>query len=93
MTILLRVVLLSLVFGFAGQAHAATSYDIDTKARVVAFGDVHGAYDDWVALLQELSTSSSVLLAARQQFQPLLMAQVLLSPTPFRKTRQEVTST
>ncbi len=33
---------------------AADPYDISTKARVVAFGDVHGAYDDWTRLLEEL---------------------------------------
>ena len=33
---------------------AAANYDIKTSARVVAFGDVHGAYQDWTALLQEL---------------------------------------
>ena len=32
----------------------AADYDIKTSARVVAFGDVHGAYTDWTALLQEL---------------------------------------
>ena len=30
------------------------AYQVDTSSRVVAFGDVHGAYDDWVALLREL---------------------------------------
>jgi hypothetical protein len=29
-------------------------YDVRTTSRVVAFGDVHGAYDDWVAMLREL---------------------------------------
>ena len=33
---------------------AADEYDIQTSSRVVAFGDVHGAYDDWVAMLREL---------------------------------------
>ena len=32
---------------------AAADYDINAPGRVVAFGDVHGAYTDWVALLQE----------------------------------------
>ncbi len=33
---------------------AAGDYDIRTSARVVAFADVHGAYRDWTALLQEV---------------------------------------
>ena len=33
---------------------AASRYDIDAPGRVVAFGDVHGAYEDWTALLREL---------------------------------------
>jgi Calcineurin-like phosphoesterase/HipA-like kinase len=33
---------------------AASRYDIDAPGRVVAFGDVHGAYEDWTALLLEL---------------------------------------
>jgi len=32
----------------------ASEYDIRTSAKVVAFGDVHGAYDDWAAMLGEL---------------------------------------
>lgn len=32
----------------------AADYEIKTSARVVAFGDVHGAYTDWTAMLQEL---------------------------------------
>jgi hypothetical protein len=32
----------------------AADYDVRTESRVVAFGDVHGAYDDWVAMLREL---------------------------------------
>ena len=31
-----------------------SAYEVDTRARVVAFGDVHGAYTDWTALLREL---------------------------------------
>ncbi|KAA1192839.1 hypothetical protein F0M18_09305 [Pseudohalioglobus sediminis] len=30
------------------------AYEVDTSSRVVAFADVHGAYDDWVELLQEV---------------------------------------
>jgi hypothetical protein len=37
----------------AVAVHAAV-LDISTRERVVAFADVHGAYDDWVALLKEL---------------------------------------
>ena len=43
--------LLSMVLLAAGQAR---SYEVDTSSRVIAFGDVHGAYDDWTALLREL---------------------------------------
>lgn len=32
----------------------AQAYEVSTSSRVVAFADVHGAYDDWVALLQEV---------------------------------------
>lgn len=32
----------------------AAQYDITAPGRVVAFGDVHGAYADWTALLQEV---------------------------------------
>jgi hypothetical protein len=32
----------------------AQAYEVDTSSRVVAFGDVHGAFDDWTALLREL---------------------------------------
>ena len=38
----------------AGPANAASQYDITAPGRVVAFGDVHGAYDDWVALLRQV---------------------------------------
>jgi hypothetical protein len=40
--------------GAVATASAADKYDISTAGRVVAFGDVHGAYDDWTALLIEL---------------------------------------
>ena len=53
MKTVIRIVLLLAVFT-AGQAYAAGPYEFDTRGRVVAFGDVHGAYDDWVSLLQEL---------------------------------------
>ena len=41
------------LFMMAGGV-AAADYDIKTSSRVVAFGDVHGAYQDWTALLQEV---------------------------------------
>ncbi|MFT6956080.1 MAG: hypothetical protein ACJAYC_001082 [Halieaceae bacterium] len=34
---------------------ATSRYDISAPGRVVAFGDVHGAFDDWTALLKELN--------------------------------------
>ncbi|MEH6635610.1 MAG: HipA family kinase [Halioglobus sp.] len=40
---------------------AAADYDVKTSARVVAFGDVHGAYDDWTALLQEVGVVDAQL--------------------------------
>ena len=43
-----------LLASVAATATAAGKYDISTAGRVVAFGDVHGAYDDWTALLIEL---------------------------------------
>ena len=54
MTMLVRICLIILVWNVSHSAFAADSYDIRAPGRVVAFGDVHGAYDDWVALLQEL---------------------------------------
>ncbi len=36
-------------------AQGASRFDIEAPGRVVAFGDVHGAYDDWVALLREVN--------------------------------------
>ncbi|MFK8050107.1 MAG: metallophosphoesterase [Halioglobus sp.] len=35
-------------------ALATSNYDIEAPGRVVAFGDVHGAFEDWRALLTEL---------------------------------------
>ncbi len=45
------VVLLSTLLSLAMPVAA---YEVTTAARVVAFADVHGAYDDWVALLREV---------------------------------------
>ena len=39
---------------FTNLSLAASRYDVDAPGRVVAFGDVHGAYEDWTALLREL---------------------------------------
>ena len=36
------------------QPLLAATLEVDTDARVVAFGDVHGAHEDWNALLREL---------------------------------------
>ncbi len=52
MRLLLRLIAIALcvsVLAVPGQAQEFTA-----PGRVVAFGDVHGAYDDWVALLREL---------------------------------------
>lgn len=51
---LIATCLLATVFMSSMAAVAADPYDIKTSARVVAFGDVHGAYADWTALLKEL---------------------------------------
>ncbi len=39
----------------------ASPYEFDTAERVVAFADVHGAFDDWTALLIELNVIDSKL--------------------------------
>ena len=44
-------ILLSSCFWLAFPLNA---YEVKTSSRVVAFADVHGAYDDWVSLLQEV---------------------------------------
>lgn len=53
MRFFLTLCVVALCVGTVHRA-AADSYDISTKERVVAFGDVHGAFDDWVQLLQEV---------------------------------------
>ena len=50
MRILFTLLLSSMVY----LAPAVGAYEVKTSARVVAFADVHGAYDDWVALLKEV---------------------------------------
>ena len=42
-------------------APAVARYDIRTTETVVAFADVHGAYEDWTALLQELGVVDTQL--------------------------------
>lgn len=61
MAMLVRFFLVVLVCGTSFNVLAASDYDIKTSARVVAFGDVHGAYDDWVALLRELGVVDAQL--------------------------------
>ncbi|RLQ21983.1 hypothetical protein DWB85_10370 [Seongchinamella sediminis] len=39
---------------FLSLPSVVPAYEVNTSSRVVAFGDVHGAYDDWVALLREV---------------------------------------
>ena len=60
MSLLMRfnVVFLALVLS-AGAL--ADNYDIKTSARVVAFGDVHGAWEDWTRLLQEVGVVDAKL--------------------------------
>ena len=48
-----RICTLTLTLLLAVSATAG-DYEINTSARVVAFGDVHGAYTDWTAMLGEL---------------------------------------
>lgn len=60
MPIVIRLCLLVFALAFARGA-AAGEFEIDTGERVVAFADVHGAYDDWVALLQEVGVLDKAL--------------------------------
>ena len=48
------------VFFLSVRALAA-DYDISAPARVVAFGDVHGAYEDWSTMLQEVGVVDAQL--------------------------------
>ena len=50
----MRTIISLLFFLHTFLALPAFAYEVSTSARVVAFADVHGAYDDWVALLQEV---------------------------------------
>jgi hypothetical protein len=46
---------------FMAAGAAAADYEINTSARVVAFGDVHGAFKDWTTLLRELGVVDAEL--------------------------------
>ena len=54
MSSLHRMTLVLCFLLFTNLSLAASRYDVDAPGRVVAFGDVHGAYEDWTALLREL---------------------------------------
>jgi hypothetical protein len=60
MQTLIRICTLALALCLSASA-AASDYEINTSARVVAFGDVHGAYQDWTSLLQELGVVDAEL--------------------------------
>jgi hypothetical protein len=55
MPTLLRSLIVILFLASVNLAWSASRYDISAPGRVVAFGDVHGAFDDWTALLKELN--------------------------------------
>ncbi|MEH6517402.1 MAG: metallophosphoesterase [Halioglobus sp.] len=55
MPTLLRSLIVIFFLASVNLAWAASRYDINAPGRVVAFGDVHGAFDDWTALLKELN--------------------------------------
>lgn len=46
---------------FLSVGAVAGNYDIKTSSRVVAFADVHGAFDDWTSMLQELGVVDAQL--------------------------------
>ena len=50
----LKKLCLSGVLLFFSLGAVASDYEISAPSRVVAFGDVHGAYTDWTKLLAEL---------------------------------------
>ena len=53
----MRRIALLLAVGLAfcsAVARAAGDWEVATPERVVAFGDVHGAFEDWTGLLREL---------------------------------------
>ena len=53
----MRLLVLSLFF--CASFASAANYQFDTDARVVAFADVHGAYENLVALLEEVGVIDS----------------------------------
>jgi len=55
MRITARICCFALAFALSMAAHSASPYEFDTPERVVAFADVHGAFDDWTAMLKELN--------------------------------------
>ncbi|MBE9537665.1 MAG: metallophosphoesterase [Proteobacteria bacterium] len=50
-----------LAFSLSIGTGFANSYEVDTPERVVAFADVHGAFDDWTAMLKELGVIDAKL--------------------------------
>jgi hypothetical protein len=61
MRISLRICCILLSFTLTATANSASPYEVDTTERVVAFGDVHGAFNDWTAMLIELGVVDSKL--------------------------------
>ena len=57
----LKIFSISILAVFLSAAVNAGNYDIKTSARVVAFGDVHGAWEDWTTLLQEVGVVDAQL--------------------------------
>ncbi len=57
----IRYICCLLVVLGSAVATAANNYEIDTSSRVVAFGDVHGAFDDWTQMLQEVGVVDAQL--------------------------------
>lgn len=55
MRVLIQFWLAIVMYCSAQWAVAASQYDVQAPGRVVAFGDVHGAYTEWRALLLELT--------------------------------------
>ncbi len=55
MRISARISCFALAFTLSMAAYSASPYEFDTPERVVAFADVHGAFDDWTAMLKELN--------------------------------------
>jgi hypothetical protein len=48
----MRTVITVLLFSFFTVVLPVSAYEVKTTSKVIAFADVHGAYDDWVSLLQ-----------------------------------------